>query len=81
MTLSDFLEFIIFKYDDISVTLFDIIQIVLILTFARFITYFVKRIFGRAVSRKTVDHGTASSLRQLLNYFIWIITILFTSSF
>jgi small-conductance mechanosensitive channel len=81
MTFSDFLELVLFKYDSVSVTLFDIIQVFVILSFARLITYSIKRIFTRAVSRKRVDHGTAYSLRQLLNYFIWIITILFTLDF
>ena len=81
MTFSDILELVIFKYENISVSLFDIIQVVFILSFARLITYLIKRIFNRAVSRKRVDQGTAYSLMQLLNYFIWIITILFTLDF
>tara|TARA_B100000767_G_C19765071_1_gene537146 strand:+ start:2187 stop:3014 length:828 start_codon:yes stop_codon:yes gene_type:complete len=81
MSFPDFLELVIFKYDSLNVTLFDIIQVFVILSLARLITYSIKRIFNRAVSRKRVDHGTAYSLRQLSNYFIWIITILFTLDF
>ena len=81
MTVTEVLDLVIFRYGEVEITLFEIVQVVFILAVARTITFLVKRLFNRAVKRRRVDRGTAYALRQLINYVLWIMTILFTLDF
>ena len=81
MSLTEILDLVIFRYGEVEITLFEIVQVVFILAVARTITFLVKRLFNRAVKRRRFDRGTAYALRQLINYVLWIMTILFTLDF
>jgi small-conductance mechanosensitive channel len=81
MSLTELLDLVIFRYGEVEITLFEIVQVVFILALARTLTFLIKRLFNRAVKRRRVDRGTAYALRQLINYVLWIMTILFTLDF
>ncbi|MEJ6499669.1 MAG: mechanosensitive ion channel [Cryomorphaceae bacterium] len=81
MRTQELLDIILVQYGDISITLFNLLQVLFILTLARVSTFLIQQAFRRAVKRRRFDRGTAYALRQLINYVIWIITILFTLDF
>ena len=81
MSITELLDLVIFRYGEVEITLFEIVQVVFILALARTLTFLIKRLFNRAVKRRRVDRGTAYALRQLINYVLWIMTILFTLDF
>ena len=81
MGVKELLDIAVFQYGTVEITLFEVVQVVFILALARTITFLIRRLFNRAVKRRRVDRGTAYALRQLINYVIWIITILFTLDF
>ncbi|MDG1252821.1 MAG: mechanosensitive ion channel [Schleiferiaceae bacterium] len=81
MTMKDLLDFVILSYGSVSITVFNLLEVFFILTLARTFTFLIRQAFNRAVRQRRVDRGTAYALRQLVNYVIWIITILFTLDF
>ena len=81
MRTQELLDIILVQYGDISITVFNLLQVLFILTLARVSTFLIQQAFRRAVKRRRFDRGTAYALRQLINYVIWIITILFTLDF
>ena len=81
MRTQELLDIILVQYGDISITVFNVLQVLFILTLARVSTFLIQQAFRRAVKRRRFDRGTAYALRQLINYVIWIITILFTLDF
>lgn len=78
MTMKEILDFVIVSYGTLSITVFNLLEVFFILTLARTFTFLIRQAFNRAVKQRRVDRGTAYALRQLVNYVIWIITILFT---
>ena len=78
MATQELLDFAVIEYGTVHVTVFNVLQVLFILTLARVFTFLIQQAFRRAVKRRRVDRGTAYALRQLINYMIWIITILFT---
>ena len=81
MATQELLDFAVIEYGTVHVTVFNVLQVLFILTLARVFTFLIQQAFRRAVKRRRVDRGTAYALRQLINYMIWIITILFTLDF
>jgi len=81
MGIEDFLGTVVLSYDDLEITIFEIIQVIFILAIARTSTFLIRRIFHRAVKKDRIDKGTAYALIQLIVYIVWIITILFTLDF
>lgn len=81
MSLEEFLGVVVFSYDELEITVFEIFQVFFILAVGRTITFLIRRIFYRAVKKDRLDKGTAYALLQLIVYVIWIITILFTLDF
>lgn len=79
--MKDLLDFVILSYGSVSITVFNLLEVFFILTLARTFTFLIRQAFNRAVRQRRVDRGTAYALRQLVNYVIWIITILFTLDF
>lgn len=81
MPTQELLDFAVVEYGTVHITVFNILQVLFILALARTFTFLIQQAFRRAVKRRRVDRGTAYALRQLINYVIWIITILFTLDF
>jgi small-conductance mechanosensitive channel len=70
-----FLNYKILKTENISFTLSDIIELLIILFATKFILYIIELIFEDNVKTKKIDQGKGQSLFQIITYFIWIIAI------
>jgi len=70
MATQELLDFAVIEYGTVHVTVFNVLQVLFILTLARVFTFLIQQAFRRAVKRRRVDRGTAYALRQLINYMI-----------
>lgn len=76
MSLKEFLGYIIFKSSKLSITISDILIIILILAVAKTLIELLKRIFKRQVTKKDLDIGKSHAVLQLIKYVLWITVII-----
>lgn len=71
-----FLEFEILKIKDYEITIFDILLIVLLLTVARLLVWFLSNVLRQGFfRRKQVDKGRQEAVIQLIKYLIYVVVI------
>jgi small-conductance mechanosensitive channel len=74
-TINNFIEFEIFNFNEHSLTVFELISIILIYFFTKLTLWIInKSLFSKTKLHK-LDKGTSFALFQLIKYLIWIISI------
>ena len=74
-----FLEFEILRVKNYEITVFDVLLIVLLLTVARLLIWFLSSLLRRGFfRRKQVDKGRQEAVIQLIKYLIYV-CLLYTS--
>ncbi len=76
MTLKNFFDYILFTSAKFSITVSDVLILVLILIVTKTIIELLKRIFKRQVSKKGLDIGKSHAVLQLIKYVLWIAAII-----
>ncbi len=76
MSLKDFLNHIIFNSSKLSITVSDLLILILILVVTKTIIELLKRIFKRQVTNKDLDIGKSHAVLQLIKYILWITAII-----
>jgi len=75
MNLKDLLQYTLFSFDNITVTVSKLIEVIVIIIITRFLIWGVKKITKRQVSTGRADNGSAESIIQIFRYVAWIISI------
>ncbi|UCH14325.1 MAG: mechanosensitive ion channel [Bacteroidales bacterium] len=76
MKFKDFLDHILFDSAKFTITISDVLILVLILFVTKTIIELLKRIFKRQVSKKGLDIGKSHAVLQLVKYILWIAAII-----
>lgn len=72
-----FLEFELLKIKDYEITVFDILLIILLMTVARLLIWFLSSLLRRGFfRRKQVDKGRQEAVIQLIKYLIYVVVII-----
>lgn len=77
MNLNEILEKTLFKTDNFSITVSEVLFALIILIVTKILLTIIRRIFVRKIyTLDRVDKGKSQSLFQLIRYIVWIITIM-----
>ncbi len=76
MNFSDILEYKILETEKVTITVYNIMVVVIVFAATWLITWSIKRLFNRRARKTTVDTGKVQTIYQLINYFLWIIAIM-----
>jgi small-conductance mechanosensitive channel len=76
MSIRDFLNYVLIESAKLSITVSDILILILILVVAKTVIEILKRIFKRQVTGKNLDIGKSHAILQLLKYILWIVAII-----
>ncbi|MFZ5940664.1 MAG: mechanosensitive ion channel family protein [Bacteroidota bacterium] len=75
MNTKEFLQYTLFSFDNITLTVTRLIEIIVILVITRFLIWGVKKISRRQVAAGKTDPGSTASVNQIFSYVAWIIAI------
>lgn len=75
--MESFLEFELFKYGNMRITVLSIVIIVLTLIIIRGVIFILKRLLKRFFEKREVDSGRQVALIQIIKYLIYILGVLF----
>jgi len=75
MKLKDILEYQLVDTEKISITVFNLIEVVIILVVTKLILTLIRRVLKRQASKNRLDTGTSHAVIQILRYVFWIIAI------
>ena len=85
MNFNDFINLELFNFSSnqevVSFTVFHALMVIVVILVARLLTWALSRIFNRAIQRGTIAQGPGYAIRQILRYFIWVITIVYVLDF
>lgn len=70
------LDFVFIESKYVTLSLIDVLNIVLIFFVSRLITYLIKRVLDRRVKSDNIEEGKAYAIRQIASYFIYTIAII-----
>ncbi|MEA3317522.1 MAG: mechanosensitive ion channel [Bacteroidota bacterium] len=77
MSLNEILEFPIIDTSKVSITVYDIILVIIILVIAKLSLWIIKKVFKKKIySNETYDIGKSHTIYQLIKYILWITVIL-----
>lgn len=74
--LEEFLNFSFFETKHFSLTVLDLVDVLIIFVVARLLTYTIYKILKRRVDNSHLDEGKAYAIVQIAKYFIYIIAII-----
>ena len=74
-SLSRLLNFELIHYKDHSLTVFEIVSVVLIFFITRFLLWFIRKALLRYSKVHKLDEGTSFALYQLIKYMLWVIAV------
>ena len=75
MTFNDFINYTLFKTEQVSLTLYQVMVFVFILFFTWLILKLIKKLIYRKQIKSGRDIGSRYALFQIFKYFIWIVVI------
>ena len=75
MSLNDILQYQLIKTENLTITVYTVLVVLLILFLTRVLVSILKRIFNRYVFKKHIDMGRGQAIFQIIKYFIWILSI------
>ena len=75
MNITDILSYSIVETENFSITVYNIIIVLLIIFITRLVIWSVKRIFTRTIKKKSIDNSKGYTIYQLVKYLLWIIAV------
>lgn len=75
MDLKSILEYNLLQTEKITISVFNLIEILIILVVTKIILNLLKRLLRRQVNKKRLETGTSHSVFQILRYIFWILAI------
>jgi small-conductance mechanosensitive channel len=75
MTLKDILEYNLIKTDNLDISVYHILEILLIILATRLLIWVLKKLINRKSTQDRIDRGTAHSIIQIVKYILWVIAI------
>lgn len=77
-TVQEVLQYQFIKTENFSLSLVNLLTILMILVIARIVVFLLGKVIGRAkVNNQTIDRGKAYTISQLAKYFIYTIAVIF----
>lgn len=74
-TITDFLNFEIFNFNNYILSIFDISSIIIIVVITKLVLWLISKVLFNKNKLHKLDKGSAFSLFQIIKYLIWIIAI------
>jgi len=74
--IRNFLEFSFFQTQHFSLTVWNVVDIALIITIARLLSFVLNRLLNKRVKSSHLDQGKAYAIMQIAKYFIYTITLI-----
>lgn len=74
-SIKPFFEFEVFSVNDYSLTIFELVSVLLIFSITYFSLWLIKKTLFRRGKHKKLDTGNTYSLFQIIKYVIWIFSI------
>jgi small-conductance mechanosensitive channel len=71
------LEFELFKLNDYSFTILQIVHVLIILIITKLLIWIISRTLNKKLSINNLDAGSVYALKKLLKYIIWTISLVF----
>lgn len=75
--MKSFFEFEIFHFNEHSLTVFELVVLVLIFLITRLILWLIRKALFHQTNINTLDKGSSIALFQLIKYLIWVVAIAF----
>lgn len=76
MDLNKILEYQLINTEKITITVFNLIEIIIILVVTKLLLLGIRRILRRQSRKKRIDLGTSHAIFQVLRYIFWIAAII-----
>ena len=74
-TITDFFNFEIFSFNDNSLSIFDLTNVIVIVIVTKLVLWIINKALFNKKKIHTLDKGSAFALFQIIKYLIWIIAI------
>ena len=74
-TITDFFNFEIFSFNDNSLSIFDLTNVIIIVIVTKLVLWIISKALFNKKKLHTLDKGSAFALFQIIKYLIWIIAI------
>ena len=74
-TITDFFNFEIFSFNDNSLSIFDLTNVIVIVIVTKLVLWTINKALFNKKKIHTLDKGSAFALFQIIKYLIWIIAI------
>ena len=74
-TITDFFNFEIFSFNDNSLSIFDLTNVIVIVIVTKLVLWIISKALFNKKKLHTLDKGSAFALFQIIKYLIWIIAI------
>ncbi|MDB4127023.1 mechanosensitive ion channel [Flavobacteriales bacterium] len=74
-TITDFFNFEIFSFNDNSLSIFDLTNVIVIVIVTKLVLWIISKALFNKKKLHTLDNGSAFALFQIIKYLIWIIAI------
>jgi len=74
-TITDFFNFEIFSFNDNSLSIFDLTNVIVIVIVTKLVLWIISKALYNKKKLHTLDKGSAFALFQIIKYLIWIIAI------
>ena len=74
-TITDFFNFEIFSFNDNSLSIFDLTNVIVIVIVTKLVLWIISKALFNKKKIHTLDKGSAFALFQIIKYLIWIIAI------
>jgi small-conductance mechanosensitive channel len=75
--INEILNFELFKYEDHSLLVFEVVSALLLFFGTKIILWVIKKALEREARVHHADKGSSFALFQIIKYFIWIVSIVF----
>lgn len=74
-TLTDFFKFELFHFKDNSLTVLELVSVIVIFIITKLILWLIRKTLLRKTKLNTLDKGSSFALLQLIKYLAWILAI------
>ncbi|MBN1186046.1 MAG: mechanosensitive ion channel [Bacteroidales bacterium] len=75
MQIKDLLKHTIIQTEDINISVYHVLIVLVVLVATRLLLWFIRRLFNRQVKRNILEKGKGAALYQIVRYTLWIIAI------
>src|SRR6056297_821310 len=73
--INNILGYTLVNTEKITITVYDLLMAVIIITITWLVLWFIKRVFKRTIFRKAIDPAKGHTVYQLIKYLLWVIAL------